>query len=75
MIVLVSGPDGLRRIIKSKSKNAAVNFVVQELYTPKVLSAEDLLELQGEGLKVEDGMEDDEIVEAPATQADGGAHE
>jgi len=61
MIVLVTGPDGQKRLGRSKSKNAAIQAVVAEQYTARPVNADELVDLMDQGLKVEDFMGAEEV--------------
>jgi len=57
MICLVNGPEG-QRLIKAKSNQAAIDFVVAERFTSKAVNSDELYELTTKsGLKVEEAPE------------------
>lgn len=61
-IIVVNTPTG-KRLVKSRGPKSAIDFVVGDSYTAKVVSAEELVDLLDTGLSVEDSMPP--AVEAP----------
>lgn len=75
MICLVTGPNDSQRLVRGKSNKAAIDFVVGESFKSKAVSAEELVDLLAQGLKVEDipDEEDDKVVTAEEDKSTGNA--
>lgn len=68
MICYVSTPQG-PRLVRAKSNNASVDFVVAQTVTSRAVGADELVDLLASGMIVEDAT----TPEQPVTAADSEA--
>lgn len=71
MITLVEDKEDhkVKRLFKTKSHAAGIKHVVGERYTSRTVSAEELVDLIADGLKVEDITEDDDDAVVSAAES------
>ena len=68
-VVKVTAEGEPDRVVRAKSKQAAIGHVVNGKYTANIMSTDDLADLFEKGVKIEDAREEEKVVESDDAEA------